>query len=147
MGLVVLVASVLSLQFIVKGALGVPIEGSMVLFMFLTALFLFSVISLGVFMATIARSMPQFGLLMMLVLMPMLMLSGGVTPRESMPVLARNIMEIAPSSHFVAGSQAILYRSAGFDIIWPQALALVIIGMLFFTAALIRFSKSISMMA
>jgi len=146
MGLVVLVASAISLQFIVKGALGVPIEGSVPLFMLLTALFLFSTTSMGIFMATIARSMPQFGLLMMLVLMPMLMLSGGVTPRESMPVLARNIMEIAPSSHFVAGSQAILYRGAGLDVIWPQVLALVIIGMLFFSAALIRFRKSISQM-
>ena len=146
MGLVVLVASVLSLLFIVKGALGVPIEGSVPLFMFLTAIFLFSMTSLGIFMATIARSMPQFGLLMMLVLMPMMMLSGGVTPRESMPVLARNIMEIAPSSHFVTGSQAILYRGAGFDVIWPQILALIIIGGIFFTAALLRFRKNISLM-
>ena len=146
MGLVVLVASVLSLLFIVKGALGVPIEGSVPLFMFLTSIFLFSMTSLGVFMATIARSMPQFGLLMMLVLMPMMMLSGGVTPRESMPVLTRNIMEIAPSSHFVAGSQAILYRGAGFDVIWPHILALIIIGGIFFAAALLRFRKSISLM-
>ena len=146
MGLVVLLATAFSLQFIVQGALGVPIEGSVPLFIFLTALYLFSTTSMGIFMATIARSMPQFGLLMILVLMPMLMLSGGITPRESMPVLARNIMEIAPSSHFVAGSQAILYRGAGFDVVWPQILALVIIGGVFFGTALIRFRKSISRM-
>ncbi len=146
MGLVVLVASTLSLQFIVKGALGVPIEGSVLLFMLLTALLLFSTTSMGIFMATIVRSMPQFGLLMMLVVMPMLMLSGGVTPRESMPALARNFMEIAPSSHFVAAAQAILYRGAGFAVVWPQILALVIIGVVFFWASLAYFRKSISQM-
>ena len=99
MGLVVLLASVFSLNFVVQGVLKVPIEGSVAMFIALTGLYLFSTTSIGIFMATLARSMPQFGLLMMLTLLPMLMLSGGVTPRESMPVLARNIMEIVPSTH------------------------------------------------
>jgi len=147
MGLVVLLASAFSLQFIVQGVLEVPIEGSVALFVALTALYLFSTTSMGIFMATLARSMPQFGLLMMLTLLPMLMLSGSVTPRESMPVLARNIMEIVPSTHFVAATQAILYRGAGFDMIWHQVLALAVIGAVFFIASLMRFRKSISQMA
>jgi len=147
MGLVVLLATAFSLQFIVQGALAVPIEGSVPLFLAFTALFLFSTTSLGIFLATLARNMPQFGLLMMLVLLPMLMLSGGVTPRESMPMLARNIMEIAPSTHFVAAAQGILYRGAGFDVVWPQFLALAIIGAVFFFAAMLHFRKSISQMA
>jgi len=144
MGLVVLLATAFSLQFIVQGALAVPIEGSVPLFLAFTALFLFSTTSLGIFLATLARNMPQFGLLMMLVLLPMLILSGGVTPRESMPMLARNIMEIAPSTHFVAAAQGILYRGAGFDVVWPQFLALVIIGAVFFLAAMLHFRRSIS---
>ena len=83
---------------------------------------------------------------MMLMLLPMLMLSGSVTPRESMPVLARNIMEIVPSTHFVAATQAILYRGAGFDVIWPQVLVLAVSGAVFFIASLARFRKSISQM-
>jgi len=147
MGLVVLLATAFSLQFIVQGVLAVPIEGSVLLFLAFTAIFLFSTTSLGIFLATLARNMPQFGLLMMLVLLPMLMLSGGVTPRESMPMLARNIMEIAPSTHFVAAAQGILYRGAGFDVVWPQFLALAIIGAVFFFAAMLHFRKSISQMA
>jgi len=102
---------------------------------------------MGIFMATLARSMPQFGLLMILVLLPMQMLSGGSTPRESMPVLAQNLMQVAPTTHFVAAAQAILYRGAGLNVIWPQILALVIIGAALFAAALIRFRRSISQMA
>ena len=147
MGLVVLLATVFSLQFIVQGALKVPIEGSVTLFLAVATLHLFVTTSMGIFMATLARSMPQFGLLMMLVLLPMQMLSGGTTPRESMPLLAQNAMEIAPTTHFVAAAQAILYRGAGFDVIWPQVLALIVIGAVFFTAALAHFRKSISQMA
>ncbi len=146
MGLVVLLATAFSLTFIVQGALSVPIEGSVALFLAVAALDLVAATSMGIFMATLARNMPQFGLLAMLVLLPMMMLSGGMTPRESMPLLARNVMEIAPTTHFVAAAQAILYRGAGFDVVWPQVIALAVIGAVFFVAALIRFRKSISQM-
>jgi len=147
MGLVVLLASAFSLRFIVQGILDIPIEGSAALFAALTGLYLFSTTAMGIFMATLARNMPQFGLLMMLVLLPMLMLSGSVTPRESMPMLARNFMELVPSTHFVEAAQAILYRGAGVDVIWPQIITLSVIGSLFFGASLLRFRKSISQMA
>ncbi len=147
MGMVVLLAAAFSLHFIVQGALQVPIEGSVTLFLAIAALHLFVTTSMGIFMGTIARSMPQFGLLMMLVLLPMQMLSGGSTPRESMPQIAQNIMEFAPTTHFVAASQAILYRGAGFSVVWPQIVALCLIGAAFFAGALAYFRKSISQMA
>jgi ABC-2 type transport system permease protein len=147
MSLVVLVAATLSLVFVVQGALHIPIQGSIVLFIFLAALHLFAATSMGIFMATVARSMPQFGLLMVLVLLPLQMLSGGITPRESMPDLVQNIMLVAPTTHFVSGSQAILYRAAGLEVVWRQMLALAAIGSVFFTVALIRFRKTIGQMA
>ena len=147
MGLVVLLATAFSLLFVVQWALAVPIEGSLALFLTVVALDISATTSMGVFMATMARSMPQFGLLMILVLLPMQMLSGGITPRESMPISVQRIMELAPTTHFVAAAQAILYRGAGFDVVWPQFLALAVIGLMFFTGALLHFRKSISQMA
>ena len=147
MGLVVLLATAFSLTFVVQGALGVPIEGSVALFLAVAALDLVVATSMGIFMATLVRNMPQFGLLAMLVLLPMMMLSGGVTPRESMPVIAQNVMEIAPTTHFVAAAKAILYRGAGLDVVWPHVLALAVIGAVFFAGALLHFRKSISQMA
>jgi ABC-2 type transport system permease protein len=147
MALVVFLATAFSLTFVVQGALKVPIEGSVALFLAVAALHLFVTTSMGIFMGTLARSMPQFGLLIMLILLPMQMLSGGTTPRESMPVLAQNLMEVAPTTHFVAAAQAILYRGAGFEVVWPQIVALTIIGAVFFVAALTRFRKSINQMA
>ena len=147
MGLVVLVATASSLFFVVRGLLGVPIEGSIPLFLAGTALHLFATASLGIFLGTVARSMPQFGLLMMLILLPLQILSGGTTPRESMPAFVRFVMLAAPNTHFVLLAQAILYRGAGFAIVWPQFVALLLIGAILFALSLARFRKSIGTMA
>ena len=147
MGLVVLVVSGLSLILMVQGVLQVPIEGSIPLFMLGVALSLFATTSIGIFMGTVARSMPQLGLLMILVLLPLQMLSGGSTPRESMPQAVQDIMLTMPTTHFVSLAQAILYRGADFAIVWPQFLTLLAIGGVFFTIALLRFRKTIGEMA
>jgi ABC-2 type transport system permease protein len=147
MALVVLVACGFSLLTIVQGALGVPIEGSIALFLTGAALHLFATTSMGIFLATIARSMPQFGLLLILVLLPLTMLSGGMTPRESMPEAVQIVMLAAPTTHFVMLAQAILYRGAGIAAVWPQFLALLAIGAILFGYALARFRKTISLVA
>jgi ABC-2 type transport system permease protein len=146
MGLVVLVASAASMVFVVEGMLGVPIQGSRTLFLCGTALHIFAVTSLGMFLATFARTMPQFALLMILVLLPLQMLSGGLTPRESMPEWVQQIMLAAPTTHFVMLSQAIPFRAAGLEAVWPQFLALVVIGSVLFGVALTRFRKTIGSM-
>lgn len=115
----------------VQGVLQVPIEGSIPLFMLGVALSLFATTSIGIFMGTVARSMPQLGLLMILVLLPLQMLSGGSTPRESMPQAVQDIMLTMPTTHFVSLAQAILYRGADFSIVWPQFLTLLAIGGVF----------------
>ena len=147
MGLVVALAALGALLLIVRVALQVPIQGSVALFMLVTVMHLFATTSMGIFMATLARSMPQFGMLVVLVLLPLQLLSGGSTPRESMPQLVQDIMLVAPTTHFVAAGQAILYRGAGLEVVWPQLLAIFVIGAVLFAAALARFRKTISQMA
>ena len=147
MGVVVLAAAALSLQLVVRGWLDVPISGSLGLFLLGAALHLFATTSMGIFLGTVARSMPQLGLLVILTLMPLQILSGGTTPRESMPELVQNIMLFAPTTHFVSLAQAILFRGAGLAIVWPQLLAIIGIGAAFFCGALWRFRRTISQMA
>ncbi|MBY0241485.1 MAG: ABC transporter permease, partial [Burkholderiaceae bacterium] len=147
MGLVVLLAALGALLFVVQGALQVPVRGSLALFALVAALHLFATTSMGIFMATLARSMPQFGMLLVLVLLPLQLLSGGVTPRESMPALVQALMQAAPTTHFVAAGQAILYRSAGADVVWPQMLAIAAIGAILFALSLRRFRATIAQMA
>lgn len=146
MALVVLTACAFSLVFVVQGLLAVPIQGSILLFLCGTAIYLFTTTSMGIFLGTVARSMPQFGLLVILVLLPMQLLSGGSTPRESMPLWVQEIMLAAPTTHFVMFAQGILYRGAGIDVVWPQFLLLALIGAIFFSIALVRLRSTIGRM-
>ncbi|MEI9988651.1 MAG: ABC transporter permease [Rhizomicrobium sp.] len=141
MGLVVLLATAFSLTFIVQGLLAVPIQGSIPLFLIGAALDVFATTCLGIFLATVAGTMPQFGLLLMLVLMPLQILSGGTTPRESMPDVIQYVMLAAPNTHFVILGQAILFRGAGFDIVWPEFAWLAAIGTILFFISLQRFRR------
>jgi ABC-2 type transport system permease protein len=141
MGLIVLVASGFSMVAIVQGLLAVPIEGSIPLFMVATALQLLATTCMGIFLATVAGSMPQFGMLLMLVLLPLQILSGATTPRESMPQIIQDIMLAAPNTHFVILAQSVLFRGAGLDVVWPQFAALLLIGAVFFYFSLRRFRK------
>jgi ABC-2 type transport system permease protein len=143
-GLIIVIAATLSLKVVVQGVLAVPIAGSVPLFVAGTALYLFSVTALGIFLATIARSMPQFGLLALPIFTVMYLLSGGTTPLDSMPRWLQIAMQFSPSTHFVSLAQAILYRSAGFDVVWPSFAAVTAIGVVFFLSAMVRFRKTIS---
>lgn len=146
MGAVVMLATALAVHFVLRGALSMPITGSVGLFMAGCTLHLFATTSMGIYLGTVARSMPQLGLLMILVLLPLQMLSGGMTPRESMPEIVRLIMAGAPTTHFVSFAQAILYRGADLSIVWPQFAAIALIGTVFFLASLRRFRSAVSRM-
>ena len=146
MGAVVLLATALALQFVLRDGLGMPVSGSIGLFLTGCALHLFATTSMGIYLGTVARSMPQMGLLMILVLLPLQILSGGMTPTESMPDLVRYLMMGAPTTHFVSFAQAILYRGADLSIVWPQFAAIGLIGATFFVAALRRFRSTVSSM-
>tara|TARA_R100000005_G_scaffold88808_1_gene58965 strand:+ start:900 stop:2033 length:1134 start_codon:yes stop_codon:yes gene_type:complete len=140
-GFVIILAAMISLLFVVEGVLGVFIYGSKPLFLLGAVVYLFSITSFGILLATLAGSMPQFGLLVVLTYVVMNLLSGSTTPLESMPEWLQFIMQFSPSTHYVSFSQSVLFRGAGMDIVWPQMLAMAGIGAAFFAAAFSRFRK------
>lgn len=142
MAIFVFIIATLALIFVVDVILKIPLNGSIPLFLFCMLLQLWATTSLGIFLSTVSKTMPQFGLLLVLLLLPLQILSGGVTPRESMPVFIQNIMLAAPNTHFIKISQAILFRGAGIDIIWPSIIALLLIGTMLFFASLYSFKRS-----
>ena len=122
-GLVIVVTVGLSLYLVVRLMLGVPIAGSIPLFMAGVTLYLFFATSVGIFLSTIARTMPQLGLLFILVAVPLNMLSGSNTPLESMPTFLRMIMQASPSTHFVSFAQE---KAPVFQIMyWPPLAVMV----------------------
>lgn len=142
MAVVVLLAALLALLGILRALLGVGVQGSIGLFMAGTLIHLFATCSLGILMATLVRSMAQFGMLVILVLLPLEMLSGANTPRESIPYILRQVMLLAPTTHFVELSQAILFRGAGVEVVWRPLLALLATGAALFALSLARFGKA-----
>jgi ABC-2 type transport system permease protein len=138
-GLVITIAAGLSLEIVVRSVLKIPIAGSVPLFIGGVAIYLFFATAIGIFLATIARTMPQLGLLYILVAMPMNILSGSNTPLESMPAALRTVMMASPSTHFVSFAQSILFRGADFSVVWPHFLFVALVGGFFLFLALIRF--------
>lgn len=147
MTLIVLLATGFSLHVIIRGLLAVPIEGSLSVFFLGTALLLFATTSLGIFLATVARSMPQLAMLVILVILPLELLSGGATPREAMPEFIQHMMLLAPTTHFVSLSQAVLFRGSGLSMVWPELLILALIGALLFSLSLLRFRRVLETLA
>ncbi len=143
-GLVVVVAVMLSLYLVVKGALGVPIAGSITLFVGGLVVYLFSVTALGIMLATLVRSMPQFGLLAFPVFIMMSLLSGGQTPLDSMPVPLQKFMQFVPSTAFVSFSQAVLFRNATPKMVWPDLLKMFLIGSAYVAYSLSRFRRMLA---
>lgn len=143
-GFVILVAAMLSLQFVVHLWIGAPIAGSIVLFLIGAALYALVVAALGILLGTLSTTMGQFGLLAMPVLMITQLLSGSSTPMESMPVWLQYVMQtISPTPHFVAFAQAVLFRGADLTIVWRPLLAMLIIGSVYFAFAMSRFRRVI----
>ncbi|NWH08104.1 MAG: ABC transporter permease [Alphaproteobacteria bacterium] len=143
-GLVIVASALLSLVFVVGGLLEVPLQGSLLLFACGAALYLFAITSLGIMISTIATTMPQFSLLSIPIFVVLNLLSGGVTPLESMPEFLQYVMQISPTTHFVKFSQGVLYRGAGIDIVWRYMLFTGLIGFACFTFALARYRATMS---
>jgi len=143
-GLVVVVAAMLSLYLVVKGAIGVPISGSIPLFVGGLVVYLFSVTALGIMLATLVRSMPQFGLLAFPVFIVMSLLSGGQTPLESMPLPLQKFMQFVPSTHFVSFSQAVLFRNASLAMVRRDLILMFLIGSAYTLFTLSRFRKMLA---
>jgi ABC-2 type transport system permease protein len=143
-GLVILMATAVSLFLIVRSVLHVPFAGSMALWFGGVVLYLFFATALGIFLGTISRSMAQFALLIVLVVVVLQLLSGGSTPVESQPRWLQRLTYLLPSRHFVSFSQVIIYRGGGLSAVWRHFAMVGAVGLAFFAYSVARFRKSIA---
>ena len=143
-GLVILLATALSLFLVVRFTLQVPFAGSYLLWFVGVVLYLFFATALGLYLGTISRSMAQFALLIILVIVVLMMLSGGSTPVESQPRWLQTLTYLLPSRHFVSFSQVIIYRGGGLGAVWKQFAMVSAVGIAFFVYSVSRFRKSIA---
>ena len=143
-GLVIFIGFICSLLFVVEGLLDVPIAGSRGVLLLGTLIYIFATAAIGIFLGTLARTMAQFALLMMMAVMPMMMLSGGMSPIESQPQWVQYVTWFFPSRHYVSFMQAIVYRGAGLDIVWKEFVTVLVMGVTFIAMSLLLFRQSVA---
>jgi ABC-2 type transport system permease protein len=141
---VVLAAFTVSLFLVVQQLLQVPITGSVALLLVGTAVYLAAAAAIGMFLGTVARSMAQFALLVIMVVIPIIMLSGGMGAVESQPDIVQRLTMALPSRHFLAFAKAVVFRGAGLDAVWVELSLMAGLGIAFFTASLLLFRRSMN---
>lgn len=142
--IVVLAAFTGSLLIVVRGVLDVPVAGSMPLLVGGAAVYLWAASAIGMLLGTLARSMAQFALLVIMVIIPVIMLSGGMGAVESQPDTVQKLTQALPSRHFLAFAKAVAFRGAGLSAVWSQLLLMAGLGAAFFAASLLLFRRSMS---
>jgi len=145
-GLIILIAFTLSMFLVVENILDIPVAGSKLLLLLGTSAYLFAAAAIGIFLGTIAQTMAQFALLVLMVIIPMVMLSGGLTPIESQPDIIQPLTWLLPSRHYMEFSQAVVFRGAGINLVWPQLTIIIALGAAFFIASLAMFRRSLKSM-
>jgi ABC-2 type transport system permease protein len=141
---VMLVGVAVALFGIMQPIYHVPVKGSLTLFFTLTSIFAFTNAGLGLAAGTFARNSGQTGLLVILIVMPIVTLSGTWTPLESMPEWLRAAMTLSPLRHFVDIIYSILLRGAGIADLWQSVMWMVGLGALLFVLGLVRFRRQFS---
>jgi ABC-2 type transport system permease protein len=141
MTLVILGGSAIALFGILGPVFHVPMRGSLLTFFLITALYVFTTAGLGLLAATVARNLAQVGMLTVVILMPMLLLSGAWTPPEAMPDWMRILAYISPLHYFLDAAYGILLKGAGMDLLWDSVLAMATLGVCVFALGMGRFGR------
>jgi ABC-2 type transport system permease protein len=138
---VVLLLSPLSLYAIVHGVHGTPLRGSVLLFYAVTCLYVFSIASLGLTLAVIARNLPQAMMLMFLTLWPMMFLSGAMSPPESMMPWMQYLSLLSPMRYYIDLGFQVLFKGNGLAYVWHDILGILVLGSGLFAFAVWRFRR------
>jgi len=141
MTLVILIGTAMSVGLILYGFFEIPIKGSLPLFFLVTALYTFAMSGLGLFISTISRNLAQAAMLVIMIMMPIILLSGAWTPPEAMPEGIRQAMYFSPLYYYIEMAYDILLKGAGLKILWDSLLGLTLLGSLVFSFGVWRFRR------
>ena len=135
--------SLVGLYVVVHQIFGTPLRGNILLFYGVAALYCFSISSLGLLIALFSRNIAQAMLILFMILIPMLFLSGAMTPPESMSPIMSYISLLSPMRYFMDFGYQVLFKGNGFTYVWLDIVGIIIFGTLIFSGSLWRFRKMI----
>lgn len=119
----------------------VPIKGAFLFLFVCTAVYLLSVLGTGLFISTISKTQQQAIMASFFFFQPAILLSGFATPIENMPEAVQYITLLNPLRYFLVIVRGIFLKGSGLDVLWPQLLPLLVIGILIVWASVMRFRK------
>jgi ABC-2 type transport system permease protein len=128
----------------IAALLGVPFRGSLATLLLMAAIFQISAVAFGVLVASVTRTLQQALLLAFFGLMPIMFLSGTLTPIESMPVFMQALSRASPLRYYMEILQGVFLKGVGWTELWPQALVLLAIGAALFAAAAAVFRRRLA---
>lgn len=138
---IVLFATGFSIYSILHLALEIPIRGSLGLFLLASAIYIFTTAGLGIYISTISKNLSQTILATLLIIMPILFLSGSWVPPESMPWWMQKLTFLSPLKYYLAIGWGIFLKGAGFEVLWKDFIGLVFLGAIIFFLGVNRFKE------
>ena len=121
----------------------VPIQGSVLLLLALSGIFLLSALGLGLFISTIAKNQQQAGVAIPFVMMPNFLLSGFFFPIENMPRFIQVVTYFIPLRYYLAIIRAIFLKGTGLSLLWPQVIPMTLLGILILSLSVLGFRKKL----
>lgn len=122
---------------------GVEIVGSLLLLVALSLLFILGSLGIGLLISTVSQTQTQAMQMALFVMLPSVLLSGFMFPREGMPFVIRELSLLIPLTYFLQILRGIILKGVGFDVLWPQAVPLAIFGVVVFAISAGRFRKRV----
>jgi ABC-2 type transport system permease protein len=119
----------------------VPLAGSVLALFFAVCLFLLSTLGIGLFISTVSKTQQQAMMTTFFFILPFFMLSGFVFPIANMPEVVQWLTYLNPLRYFLVIIRGIFLKGVGLHILWPQYVALAVLGIMVFTGAVGRFRK------
>jgi ABC transporter DrrB family efflux protein len=119
----------------------VPIHGSVTLLLFLSLLFLVPALGIGIVVSTFARNQGEAMQASIMFMLPSILLSGFIFPRDSMPLIIYFISWFIPATYYLEILRGIILRGAGLAALWDEALVLAGFGLFFMALSALRFKK------
>lgn len=141
MVLVMLAGTAVAVLGVMHAGYGVPLRGSVALFFAVVALFTMACAGVGIVASGFARNSGQMSLIVILVVVPMVMLSGTWNMVESMPAWLQWLTELSPLRHFIVLAYGLLIRGAGLEVLWPALAKMLALGAALFAIGVLRFRR------
>jgi len=141
MTFVILIGVTLAVYGVLGPVFEIPFRGNMLLFYVLTAIYVFSTAGFGLAISTVVNNLAQVGLMVIMLLSPMLLLSGAFVPPEAMPTVLGYLILLSPMHHYIEIVMGIFLKGVGLDVLWPSVMGLLLVGTGVFAFGTWRFRR------